>query len=70
MCSNTSRYLQYKPSLKSLCLAFTTATFLTACGIKGPLYETPEQPDIAAETGTEQAVIEIKSNSSTAEELE
>ncbi len=35
--------LQQKLKLKSILLAFVAATFLSACGIKGKLYQTPEQ---------------------------
>jgi cytoskeletal protein RodZ len=42
------RYLHKKShqelKFKSILLAFFTAIFLSACGIKGDLYETPEQP--------------------------
>jgi len=42
------RYLHKKAhqefKFKSILLAFFTAIFLSACGIKGDLYETPEQP--------------------------
>jgi len=42
------RYLDKKShqefKFKSILLAFFTAIILSACGIKGDLYETPEQP--------------------------
>ncbi|TYK65010.1 LPS translocon maturation chaperone LptM [Colwellia echini] len=53
MCSNTSRYLHFKLSLKSLLLAFSATLFLTACGIKGPLYQTPPEPVSSDATAAE-----------------
>ena len=48
--------LQQKLKLKSILLAFVAATFLSACGIKGKLYQTPEQAVQQPIEQTEQAV--------------
>jgi predicted small lipoprotein YifL len=43
MCTNTLSYLQRKLKFKSILLTFVATIFLSACGIKGDLYQTPEQ---------------------------
>lgn len=43
----TLSLLHNKFNVKTLLLSFLTAVFLSACGIKGDLYETPEQPEKA-----------------------
>lgn len=40
---NLHQKLDQKLQLKSILLTFITVTFLSACGIKGNLYQTPEQ---------------------------
>jgi len=42
--------LPQKLKLKTLLLTFFTTLFLSACGIKGDLYQTPEQPVTEQET--------------------
>ena len=43
MRTNRLHYLLPKLPFKSLLLALTASFFLSACGIKGDLYQTPEQ---------------------------
>lgn len=43
MRTNRLHYLHQKLRLKSILLAFIAVTLLSACGIKGKLYQTPEQ---------------------------
>jgi len=61
------RYLQtklpYKFNLKALLLAFVASLFLSACGIKGDLYQTPEQPVTETET------VEVDDNKAQTEEM-
>ena len=40
---NLYQKLDQKLQLKSILQAFVAVTFLSACGIKGDLYQTPEQ---------------------------
>ncbi|KGJ92517.1 LPS translocon maturation chaperone LptM [Colwellia psychrerythraea] len=40
---NLQQKLEQKLQLKSILLACVAITFLSACGIKGDLYQTPEQ---------------------------
>ncbi len=40
---NLQQKLEQKLQLKSILLPLITVTFLSACGIKGNLYQTPEQ---------------------------
>lgn len=40
---NLQQKLEQKLQLKSILLTLITVTFLSACGIKGNLYQTPEQ---------------------------
>jgi len=40
---NLHQKLDQKLQLKSILLTFISVTFLSACGIKGDLYQTPEQ---------------------------
>ena len=53
------RYLQQKSHLelnfKAILLTFITAIFLSACGIKSDLYETPEQAVVEKDTVVEQS---------------
>ncbi len=43
MRTNRLCYLHQKLNIKSILLTFVVVTFLSACGIKGDLYQTPEQ---------------------------
>jgi hypothetical protein len=47
--------LEFK--FKSILLGFFTAIFLSACGIKGDLYETPKQPAIEKNIVSEQSEV-------------
>jgi hypothetical protein len=49
MCTKRLHYLLPKLKLKTLLLTFVASLFLSACGIKGDLYQTPEQPVIEKE---------------------
>lgn len=42
MYTNIQNYLQRKPSILSLLLAFVAVISLSACGVRGDLYQTPE----------------------------
>jgi len=61
------RYLQkqlpQKLKFKTLLLTFVASLFLSACGIKGDLYQTPEQPV------TETEAVEVDDNKTQTEEL-
>jgi len=61
------RYLQtklpHKFNFKALLLAFVASLFLSACGIKGDLYQTPEQPVTETET------VEVDDNKAQTEEI-
>ena len=54
MCTNTLSYLHFKLQFKSILLAVAAVFFMTACGIKGDLYQTPKQADTAEATETTQ----------------
>ncbi|WP_082606383.1 MULTISPECIES: LPS translocon maturation chaperone LptM [Colwellia] len=43
MSTNRQRYLHRNLNIKKILLTFLAAVFLSACGIKGDLYQTPEQ---------------------------
>ena len=59
------RYLQQKLhqelQFKAILLIFIAVTFLSACGIKGDLYETPEQPAAEQNKVTEQGEVSQES---------
>ncbi len=61
------RYLQkqlpQKLKFKTLLLTFVASLFLSACGIKGDLYQTPEQPVTETET------VEVDDNKAQTEEM-
>jgi predicted small lipoprotein YifL len=67
------RYLQQKLHqelpFKSILLIFIAVTFLSACGIKGDLYETPEQPAAEQNKVTERGEVSQESGLSNAVEL-
>ena len=50
MCTKRLHYLLPKLKVKTLLLTFIASLFLSACGIKGDLYQTPEQPVTEKET--------------------
>ncbi|WP_157443197.1 lipoprotein [Colwellia piezophila] len=58
------RYRQKKfhqeSKFKSILLTFFAAIFISACGIKGDLYETPEQASSEQNTMTEQGAVSQK----------
>ncbi|WP_231731447.1 LPS translocon maturation chaperone LptM [Colwellia sp. TT2012] len=52
MSTNRPRYLHRNLNFKTILLTFIAAIFLSACGIKGDLYQAPEQGNEASnETG-------------------
>ena len=63
---NTLNFLQCKLNIKSTLLVFITAIFLSACGIKGKLYETPESvetPQEKSTTSSEASEVSVTPNS-------
>jgi len=58
MCTKRLRNQYQEFKFKSISMAFITAIFLSACGIKGDLYQTPEKP--IAEQDKEAEKIEVK----------
>jgi predicted small lipoprotein YifL len=63
MRTNRLHYLLPKLPFKSLVLALTASVFLSACGIKGDLYQTPEQAVVESEDADESAKpSELKAN--------
>ena len=69
MRTNRLRYLQQKLHrtlhIKSILLAILAAILFSACGIKGDLYQTPEQ--VVTEQGTEQDNEQSNENDKVAE---
>jgi predicted small lipoprotein YifL len=62
MCTNTLSYLQRKLNFKFILLAFIATTFLSACGIKGDLYQTPEQAVMSQDKTVAQSDADQKTN--------
>ncbi|MEI6895851.1 MAG: lipoprotein [Colwellia sp.] len=58
MCRKTLNYLPCKLKFKSTLLIFAVTIFLSACGIKGELYQTPVQADLPKDKETEALVID------------
>lgn len=56
--------LHQKVKIKSFLLTFISVIFLSACGIKGDLYQTPEQAVVAKDTVAEQGVVNQEKNTS------
>jgi len=50
MCTKRLHYLLPKLKIKTHLLTFVASLFLSACGIKGDLYHSPEQPVTEKET--------------------
>ncbi|PKI16341.1 LPS translocon maturation chaperone LptM [Colwellia sp. 12G3] len=55
MRTNRLHYLHKKFNFKSILLTFVAVIFLSACGIKGDLYQTPEEAVTAKDKVVEQA---------------
>ena len=64
MCIIKLSDLLHKLPIKTLLLTLFSVIFLSACGVKGALYQTSDQPEVEGDT-VESAV---KSNSSTSQQ--
>ena len=60
MYTNTFNYLQTKLNIKSILLAFISAILLSACGVKGDLYQTPERATAPSENAKDTVIPKSK----------
>jgi predicted small lipoprotein YifL len=70
---NRLRYLHQECNIKSTLLTLVTLIFLSACGIKGDLYQTPDEAvipnDKVAEQGDENKEEEINTGVASQEQV-